>query len=738
MSRTIGVPRELSTAGGFRSAGQCYTLGALAALPDDMPFPPGIDVRKTPEGRLERLSKLMVNSLLDHLAQGQFSFLAPDPAEIRRLFPHADQLLPKPHRIYLEDETAAPLIGFPVLLSRGLHMLEQAAAEYLAAEEEAQIAFFTRQSFDSKGFAARWERYRALLAKATENSAGMSFGNRYLDVFWLRHSQIISRVLREVPKRLLRRDLTLGREHGDSLKYRVFTKWADRIVHLTHDVVGRVAAELGEDPEILFPTVLQHMRDNVLIFTEDLISPDLSELSSYFNGELRIDGRDLRQRLQAVAVWLERHLASDQTLRSAVHHLLGVDPNGCDPTRLLHHPGFLSFVSSHITYSDSHFPTNQQIAVWEPLLLQLKEFELLQTMRKMLVPVEIEEGTYISRDRSVNMTWIGGPPVLRLSSVNRPLDFLSSWIVDPLVRRFGLVYDISDFSAIISMLGLAQKTSIESAFRQTYTLQTKINQLAASHDLKMEKYLGDGAFYSGRKARQLLPVAIRLQRLYAEAVDRGYPFDRGLRVAINFGEYRLLPLAGEDRESARYEYFGHGLVELSRLSTGKKTQEIDELKHYLIGQGYPEAVVTKFFAPMQRQNAGDLVDKDEQARRFYAYINPNGTLINEGIVATDDYIQRLGTFAELWYGRQGGRGYVIVAIPDGDGSPVLVGLRKLGLGKFKGLEKLPVYEIIDGACWTPDRLKPIPTKNLKSALERVFASSFSSSSSSRSLDDTAA
>ena len=675
----------------------------------------------------------MVSSLLDHLAQGQFSFLVPEPSEIRRLFPHADQLLPNPQRIYLEDETAAPLIGYPILIGRGLQMLEQAAVDYLAAEEEAQVAYFTRQSFDSKGFAARWERYRTLLAKATENSAAMSFGNRYLDVFWLRHSQVIARTLRELPKRLLRRDLTLGREHGDGLKYRVFAKWADRVIQLTHDVTSRVAADLDERPEALFPVILQRMRDNVLILTEDLISPDLSELSSYFSGELGIDGRDLRRRLQAVITWQERHLASDEALRSVARNLLGVDPESSGAARLINHPGYLSFLSSHITYSDSHFPTNEQIAVWEALVLQLKEFELLQAMRKMLVPVEVEEGTFISRDRSVNMTWIGGPPVLRLSNVNRPLDFLSSWIVDPLVRRFGLVYDISDFSAIISMLGKAQKTSIESAFRQTYALQTRINQLAASHDLKMEKYLGDGAFYSGRQARQLLPVAIRLQRLYSEAVDRGYPFDRGLRVAINFGEYRLLPLAGEEGESARYEYFGHGLVELSRLSTGKKTQEIDELKHYLIGQGYPEAVVTKFFAPMQRQSSGDLVDKEEQARRFYAYINPNGTLINEGIVATEDYIQRLGSFPELWYARQGGRGYVVIALTDGDQPKLLVGLRKLGLGKFKGLEKLPVYEIIDGANWSADQLRPIPSNNLKSALERVFASALSS----RSPDDTA-
>ena len=76
-------------------------------------------------------------------------------------------------------------------------------------------------------------------------------------------------------------------------------------------------------------------------------------------------------------------------------------------------------------------------------------------------------------------------------------------------------------------------------------------------------------------------AAIHLQRLYAQALKAGFPFDRGLRIAINFGEYRLLPLdAGPGNTRAQYEYFGHGLVELSRLTTGKKTQEVDEFKTY--------------------------------------------------------------------------------------------------------------------------------------------------------------
>ena len=102
----------------------------------------------------------------------------------------------------------------------------------------------------------------------------------------------------------------------------------------------------------------------------------------------------------------------------------------------------------------------------------------------------------------------------------------------------------------------------------------KINRLASSLSLRLEKYLGDGAFYSGRNARRMLVVAIHLQRFYPQFLERDFPFKSGLRIAMNYGEYRLMPLeGGPSSGTARYEFFGHGLVELSRLSTAKKTQE---------------------------------------------------------------------------------------------------------------------------------------------------------------------
>ncbi|HEX9731547.1 MAG TPA: hypothetical protein VGG06_06115 [Thermoanaerobaculia bacterium] len=666
----------------------------------------------------------MANFLLEHLSHGRFNFL--DPSEIRAVMPAADDLLPDPERIYLEDETASPLVGFPVMRSRALRGLEGALGEYLQAEEESQFAARVRESFDTRAHGAKWDRYRNLLAQVLRSAIGSSFGARYADIFWLYHSQFAAGYFRGVPKRMLRKDLSVGREFGDEIRYRAFNRWIDRVVEATYDVVHQLASEFGDEEGELFPSLLTLMRDNVLIFTEEHISPDLAELSSYFSGCLKIDGRDLRQRLTAVGDWHARSLKVDPVLRAAVKSLLAcaLDP---PPAHVLNRPGYLRFLSSHVAYSASHFPSQEQIGIWEALLVKLKEFEILQALRRMMVPIEIDEEGYVSRDRSTNTTWVAGPPVLRLSSATRPMDFTSSWVVDPLVQRFGVVYDISDFSATISMLGRIERTAIENAFRSTFNFQRQVNHLADSLHLRLEKYLGDGAFYSGRHARTLIVVAIHLQRLYTRALKEGFPFDRGLRIAINYGEYRLLPLeSGPDEKTARYEYFGHGLVELARLTTGKKTQEMDEFKTYLIANGYPEPTVAKFFEPMMR-NSADLVNKEEESRPFFAYINANGALVNEGIVATEPFLKRLDKVGELYYGRDGKRGYIVTPIAEDARGKLHVGIRKLGVAKFKGLEQMPVFEIIDGTAWPDlDKLQKVPTSDLLAALDKVFAATYTS------------
>ncbi len=663
----------------------------------------------------------MSKTVIDHLVRGTFSFLLSVPEEIRRAVPQAEEVLPCPQVIFPENEAESPLRGFPVLRSRTLDALEKTLEVYLDAECDAQFAYHLRQGFDSRAYAEKWESYRARLTQVMENVTVSRHGGNYAAIFWLYHSSAVVGHLQAIPRHLRRQDLTLGREHGDEVKYKVFFKWIDKAVTTVYDTAHRLSSELEEEEDALFPPILALMRDNVLIFTEDYIGPDLSELSSYFNGCLKIDGRDLRQRLSSLETWHRNVLARDPVLRAAVTHLLGSQPQG-DPQSLLSRPGYVSFLSSHPSYRHEKLLPPDKIQVWESLVGKIKEFEILNALRKMVLPLDVEERALICREPASTRGRSTDRVARRVSTATRPIDFSAAWVVNPVIERCGLVYDITDFSATISMLGRAEKMAIEGAFRLTSVFQRKINKLARSLDLRLEKYLGDGAFYSGRHARRMLVVAIHLQRTYPQFLARGFPFRSGLRIAMNYGEYRLMPLEGTPADgTARYEFFGHGLVELSRLSTGKKTQELEEFKTYLISQGYPETAVNKFFSPLLKTDA-ELVSKIEESRRFYAYINQNNALINEGIVATEPFVSRLGTFSEMYFAKEAGRGYITVVIDEEVGGRLVVGIRKLGIGNFKGLEPMPVYEIVDGGAWDESGFKNIPPQNLMGALERLFMS----------------
>jgi hypothetical protein len=403
-----------------------------------------------------------------------------------------------------------------------------------------------------------------------------------------------------------------------------------------------------------------------------------------------------------------------------VTNLLRFDPK-CDPRDLLIRPGYVAYLSNLKSYNPFRLLPPQLVQVWESLLVKLKEFELFHSFRKSLVPVEPENGTLVARETPGSRA---GSASVRLSYATRPLDFLEPWVVDPRVERFGMIYDISDFSQILSLLHRSGTESQDDAFRKMFRFQRRINRLALTHHVKLEKYLGDGAFFSCREASKLLVCSILIQRLYEEALQEGFPFNRGMRVALNYGSYRLIPMgSGRPGDSERYEFFGPGLVELSRLTTGKGTQEIEEVKTTLINQGFSPLQVHDFFAPLAGRNV-DVVDKKEESRRFYAYLNQNGTLHNNGMVATASFIQRLekevGT-RKLLRASDGERIYLLVDTEDA-GAKVTVGVRKLGLAHLKGLEKLPVYELVDGRSLDLGTYMEIRGETLGSAIERVFAS----------------
>ncbi|HEV8240784.1 MAG TPA: hypothetical protein VGS57_15570 [Thermoanaerobaculia bacterium] len=661
--------------------------------------------------------------------RGPLSFLRDDPEELYRLMPELLQLLPLPQRVYLADEGATPLVGYPVLASPGMKQLRETLASYIRAEEEAQVAALLRGAVDAPGLQAAWESYRAPLARATENVTTSSYGRHFPDFFWLLHSLDVARLLKETPRRITRLNLNLGKEQGGPLKYKVLYRYLDRVLSLTYDLARRLADDTEELEEEIFPPLLSRMRDNVLIFTEDHISPDLAELTHYLHGYLKIDGADLRFRYAKLVEWLQERLAADSDLRAAATHLLRVPPHA-EARDLIRYRGFVEYLAGLPGYDSRVLFSPEQVQVWEALLVKLKEFELFHGIRRLVVSVQQHDNALVLVDRSLNRTWVAGPPTVEVSSATRPLDFMAPWVVDPQISRFGMIYDVTDFSHIVSLLRRASSDEQDRSFRLMFRFQRRVHRLAASQRLKLEKYLGDGAFYSARDAYRMLIVGLQVQRYYRQALEEGFPFNRGMRIALNFAQYRLLPIHGGGvNEPERYEFFGHGVVELSRLTTGKSMRELEEFKVLLVNLGYPEATVHRFFAPLTTAEH-DVVDKREERRAFYAYINRNGNLVNEGIVATSQLVERLADeepAQKLYPLRYEGRGYVALALELPDGK-CLAGIRKLGIVKLKGLEPLAIYELVDGGPF-PAGLQPLPGADLMTALDRDYATALTETSS---------
>jgi len=664
---------------------------------------------------------------------GPFNFLRLALDEIEALFPDLPRTLPRPRPIYLDDEEATPILGFAMLVTRDLEALRSALEEHVLAEELAQVAVLRRLHSDRGTLATSWERYRKLLSRAVENVTLSSYGRNFPAVFWLHHSLDIAKLLQETPRRVTRHDTEIGRRHGDAIRYRVLERFLDRLISEVYDLVTRLATDTEELEEELFPRILTRMKDNVLLFTEDHVSHDLAELVGYFNGHLGIDGRDFRQRIVNLDDWHRRRLDEDPELRALADHVLPApvaDKSAVEvpsARELLVRRGYLRYLSRRSDYqAAAHslaLPDERQIEVWESLLVKLKEFELVHALRRMIVPCFEQGGRLLGGGGAARA--FGAREVV-LSAATRPLDFMAPWVIEPQVSRFGLIYDITDFSETISILRRSGTELQDESFRKMFRLQRRINRVAVARKLKLEKYLGDGAFYSSRSSARLLAGAIHVQRIYRQALDEGFPFDRGMRIALNYSQYRLIPIAtAGPAQEERYEFFGHGLIELSRLTTGKAQREIEDLKTMLITQGYPEPTVRRFFAPLAHRDV-DLVDKEEHRRRFFTYINRNGHLVNEGIVATERFVHELaGELAGTPLGRfrEGDRSYVVVQLDDAGGPPLLVGLRMLGRASLKGLERLPVIEVVDGGDWDETAVDPVSVVDLRTALERELVGS---------------
>lgn len=594
------------------------------------------------------------------------------------LFDKPDQLLPKPYRIFYADEAETPVVGFPVRNSPAVAELNARLDRWMSEELACQVDRSVPREKAQQALTA----YATTLSRLAENAMLSNMLADYHGIFWLAHSQELAKQFSTIPRRLGALDTQLARTNGDAIKYRVYSRWSTEVRDAMTRLCSRLAPALEGEQERAM-AFFRLLLDNVLILTEEFIGPDLREIKSFISGYLQRDVHPIKDSVERLRKLAGQLVETDAAFRGAVS-LFGIDPTAGIPIALVLDRRFQEFVLRHPAAEGLlNRDDRDQLAI---LSRRLAEFSILYQLRRGIIWLASQaDGMVTSSDRRGTV----------YSRSTRPIDFGRPGVVDPMVWRFGLMYDLAAFAETLGALARSGPREEMASYRQMVQFQRRIESIAERHRLQFEKFLGDGAFYTTRGATRLVRAAIEIQRLYAEMRSGGFPFNRGIRIALNFGYYRLLPMKGGGLQTERtMEFYGPGIVELSRLTTGKATREIEELQSFLVVHGYEPDHVQKFFAPLAK--GVDIVDHAMHAREFYAYLNPNGHLVNEGIVASSSLLGELSAELEqdqtplsrvqtVWGS--------CIAFPAGLSSTPLIGVRIIGTVALKGLGKIQIGEI---------------------------------------------
>jgi hypothetical protein len=603
------------------------------------------------------------------------------------------ELLPRPYKIYGLDETQPPISGFPVSRSGVIEQLEEKLELWIAREIDSILGSEDAREQAQEEFRA----YSRYLLKIVENAMLSNFLADYHGIFWLVHSEQLARHFAGIPDALAKRDRGFSATKGGAMLYRIYNRWSTTMRRGMEQMAERLHPMLeGEEKRNL--EVFEILQKNVLIFTSPSISRDLRELRAYVTSFLREDADEFLSSLDRIL----EHAATLATTGPSFQYTLQWVSKSSDEIRigreslldgrvrefLLHHPEIAPLVDGHVR------------TVLTALYARIVEWDLLRRLRAGIVWMERNDRGEIVSTEDERI----------FSRSTRPIDFGRVGVLDPIAHRFGLVYDLSHFSQTLAEIARGGVRKEINSYRQMFLFQKKLDEITSRQGLKFEKFLGDGAFYTSRRALRLVNAAIEMQRLYGELKERGFVFDRGLRIALNYGYYRLLPLGSRNEANQPLvEFYGPGIVELSRLTTGKSAQALTEVQQYLLSRGYDENDVHRFFAPVMKTANGTRGEQSHE-REFFAQLDHNGNLVNEGIVAPLSLLEQLtlelqeAEMNELLaidcpWGRY-------VGFDTGLEGVAAVGVRMLGQVTLKGMNQIEVAEIVrfeKGDC----RIEPI-------------------------------
>jgi hypothetical protein len=569
----------------------------------------------------------------------------------------AAALFPVPAKIFHLDELEPKGYGFPLMKSPAVDELETRLQRWLDEELSARGVPSVRAN-------DLLNAYREQVLMLAKNALESSVLADYHSVFWLLHTQQTARLFTAFVRRAV--DTGIPREDAERLRYTLYGRWA-------------AAIREGADVRGFLELVL----DNPLLVVEEFVSPDLRELRGYFL-HVRRDYAAFRKVFEGLRAMTADFTANDRLFRRALT-LLGYPEGGITPVVALLDCRVRELLEAHPSYREPG-----DASILDFISRRLLELFVVQSLRRGIIwMASTSEGENRGNDGTA------------YSRAIRPMNFGRRGVVEPIVYRYGLVYDITSFTETLGEIARGGKGEEQTSYRQMLEFQRELVEITRRFGLQFEKFLGDGAFYTSRRATRSIHAAIAIQQFYSEQRRNGFAFNRGMRIALNYGYYRLLPMQVSADGTQLMEFYGPGIVELSRLTTGKTTKEVEDFQHLLLTHGYDQNEVYRFFAPLSR--SADGLDAAQQQREFYAYVNENGHLINEGIVVSIPFLRQLST--EII--EDGQKLYRLVTpwsiylgVPAGGDSGGYIGVRLLGSVSLKGIGAQDIGEVV----WTtPDQ-----------------------------------
>ncbi len=606
----------------------------------------------------------------------------------RSVFPEMALSVPAPYPIYTPDEGRVVTYGYPILATEALDQLRRELVTIVRTEVSQRLTGDRIDQETRERIIAHRMRFLARVQKLMVNTMLTDWGRGLLEVLILHLTAEVAGAVSRIPVVVRRASSGVAQETAERIRYQVASVFADLLQRAGREAGDHLQGLAGSKEAPRRSRFLAALAMDLLPFARQSPPVNPEELSGLLEVRYRDeDPRTIHAGRQAL-VRLGKLLAHRPELAAALRVATG---NQFPLTALtaLFQPALWRALREMDLLRELGFD-ERRADLLSDLGLRVKRFELVAALRRHLEMVAAKGREYVLASSH---------PPKTIARSTRPFDFARPGVVGTAVQRFGLVYDLTAFTETLEVVRKQGPLAEERALQFMYVFQQRLDAIRRRHRLTFEKFLGDGAFYSSRRAVRLLAAGAEIQMAYDRLRRAGFPFDRGLRMALNYATYHLLPMVPAGGRASRFEFFGHGVVELARLTTGKSAREIDEIAEFLLHAGYPSAAVEDFLAPLIRARQGMA---PRPGRVYAACLDEHGELINEGIVLTATFVEELhrelGELPLLVADLGDGAAHVVLSLDDEATTPSFVALGYLGVARLKGLPPLEIVEavVLDG------------------------------------------